>query len=460
MRAPDLLTFADYGPTTGSGHVTRQIALSAAWKKFGGAAFIATSMPPNQRLASQARTLGVEFVDDAKPSGVVVIDSYLANENERVSLKAGRPLVEFDDFCQSNRHPCDILVDQNFGAGPQVSGRPLAAGSWGLYGSRFALLRPEFTQTGVPRDIRRGRRTIGLLLGGSPPMDLLRHLARKLNEAFPDEEIVVADGSITDMIAFYDRLDVAVTAAGSSVLELMARGVPSVLLTLADNQTNVARHLSQSGLAFHATIETICHMAEVILADDLRHKELKHRLMNVVDGYGAERVATFVASTFLHVRTVELSDAELLFSWANDAETRRNSFDTRPILWDNHLKWLENKITSDLDTLYVVEDGGLPVAHVRFTQTPAAAEISVTVSPTSRGKRYGGRAIRAAVNRYRIELPESPDEIHAFIKPANLASCNAFRAAGFMRSDSDHDPLKYLDVRDHDIVLHRFASHQ
>ena len=40
-----------------------------------------------------------------------------------------------------------------------------------------------------------------------------------------------------------------------------------------------------------------------------------------------------------YFRYVKEADRELLFTWANDAETRRQSFSSDPITWDEHVAW-------------------------------------------------------------------------------------------------------------------------
>lgn len=455
MMRPDLFTQADFGTTVGSGHVSRQIALSAAWQKFGGTAWLQTDSVPNSRVANQAAGLGVKLTSQLIDGDAIAIDSYSADLNTRLDLIRDRPCLELDDFCQVAMHPGDILLDQNFGATPETSGRPYRGSTWGLYGPRFALLRPEFRTLTGKRRMADAQQSVGLLLGGNPNRLTFDRLKEELRRAFPDVRLVVADGSITDMANFYSDIDVAVSAAGSTVLELAAYGLPMVIVSIADNQNQVARSLSNLGLAMTSSIDQVPTTLRQLLSDRDLQSETAARLRQSVDGFGAERVATFLAAHLLNVRRVVDADAALLFQWSNDPQTRQNSFSSDPISWSEHLDWFNSKMKSFEDDLFIIEDESVPIGHVRFTNRRDCAEISITVCPTVRGSKLGGRIIRAAVNRFRLEAGRKSVEIRALIKPTNIPSIGAFRSASFIQDAQERDPLLYVDRCDDDIILYR-----
>ena len=55
----------------------------------------------------------------------------------------------------------------------------------------------------------------------------------------------------------------------------------------------------------------------------------------------------------LHIRKVTEADAELLFSWANDIDVRRNAFTQREIVWDEHVQWLKKKLADENCLMYI-----------------------------------------------------------------------------------------------------------
>ena len=54
-------------------------------------------------------------------------------------------------------------------------------------------------------------------------------------------------------------------------------------------------------------------------------------------------------------------DAKLLWQWANDPDLRNNSFNPKHIEWRDHLKWFENKISSDGTRIWILEHNNDPI---------------------------------------------------------------------------------------------------
>ena len=138
-------------------------------------------------------------------------------------------------------------------------------------------------------------------------------------------------------------------------------------------------------------------------------------------------------------RPATVDDSLHLLSWRNDPLTREQSRDTTPIAVDTHHEWL-SQILSDSDRyLYVVEtDGGSPVGTVRFDYQPDHnCEVSLTVNPEYRGKKYATPMLLAAEDQWWESVRESLDEIlgsvtfRAFIKEGNLPSIRLFESAGY-----------------------------
>lgn len=116
----------------------------------------------------------------------------------------------------------------------------------------------------------------------------------------------------------------------------------------------------------------------------------------------------------MNLRPATFDDSHLLWLWANDPETRANSFNPRLIEWDEHCEWL---LTHDP---FVGEVDGKPVGTVRIDGNV----ISVTVDPLHRGHGYGMRMIRQAT-------ATSTGEVHAYVKAKNEASIRSFAASGY-----------------------------
>lgn len=138
-------------------------------------------------------------------------------------------------------------------------------------------------------------------------------------------------------------------------------------------------------------------------------------------------------------RTARLTDAQLYLDWANDPDTRRQSFTSAPISLETHTSWFTRKL-NDANTLLLVfeNETGQAVGQVRFERTPVAdmpdeVIISLSVDARQRGKGLASQLIERGCVICRKRWGEVT--IHAYIKPENQASIRAFERAGFRLSD-------------------------
>jgi UDP-2,4-diacetamido-2,4,6-trideoxy-beta-L-altropyranose hydrolase len=133
----------------------------------------------------------------------------------------------------------------------------------------------------------------------------------------------------------------------------------------------------------------------------------------------------------LKLREAELSDARLLFAWANDPIARAQSFTQATIPWTDHERWFTRKLADARCLLLIAEDAqGRPVGQIRFDLgEDATAVISVAVAPDQRGRGYGAAAIAQACELLRVR--HGALTVRAYIRLDNIASQRAFSRAGF-----------------------------
>jgi UDP-2,4-diacetamido-2,4,6-trideoxy-beta-L-altropyranose hydrolase len=144
------------------------------------------------------------------------------------------------------------------------------------------------------------------------------------------------------------------------------------------------------------------------------------------------------------IRTATPADAELLWTWANDPETRHWSFHSDPISWETHVAWLDAKLADPATRIFVVSEGATPKAVVRFEAADDVAVVSIVVDPDERGRGWGTRALRSACPEAVRHL--ALKRVDAYIKPGNDASIRAFESAGFTLSAQTGDADALLMV--------------
>lgn len=148
----------------------------------------------------------------------------------------------------------------------------------------------------------------------------------------------------------------------------------------------------------------------------------------------------------LNLRPIKESDINVTFSWANDPETRNNSFNSKLIKLEEHSKWFLSKVNDENAHYYICEVNGRPAGLVRFDYDKAtrAYIIGITIDQNFRGKKLATSFLKQACESFTVT---SEDTILAFIKEENIASKKAFERAGFVfqqrETINESQALKY-----------------
>jgi len=137
-----------------------------------------------------------------------------------------------------------------------------------------------------------------------------------------------------------------------------------------------------------------------------------------------------IMSRHISLRPASLEDVRRLYEWRNEAETCAASFNTAPIVYEDHLRWFENKVV-DPKTRFLIATlaDGRAVGYARFDLKGDEAEIHLSIDKTQRGKGIGTVLIRTAAEFAVTELHVR--RVAARIKANNEVSLAAFSRAGF-----------------------------
>lgn len=131
----------------------------------------------------------------------------------------------------------------------------------------------------------------------------------------------------------------------------------------------------------------------------------------------------------LYLREAIESDCDTIFEWANDEETRQNSFSTEKIEYADHLKWYEKVLKSDdIKQFIMVLDNGeihTDVGQIRLRIKDDMAEISYSIAPEFRGAGYGKKIIELIKKETSFRYPFIR-RLCAEIKPENTSSARCF----------------------------------
>lgn len=127
----------------------------------------------------------------------------------------------------------------------------------------------------------------------------------------------------------------------------------------------------------------------------------------------------------LFLRKATKEDIMLIYQWANDPVVRQNSFQTKEIEPDEHVKWYEAKMNSESTLFFVLMYADIPVGQIRLEVEGDSANINYSISSGYRGRGFAKEMIRLAEE----EVKKNHPEIHkliAEVKEDNPASQKVF----------------------------------
>ncbi|HLN59694.1 MAG TPA: GNAT family N-acetyltransferase, partial [Thermoanaerobaculia bacterium] len=247
-----------------------------------------------------------------------------------------------------------------------------------------------------------------------------------------------SDAGDERLAAIISGAEMAIAACGTSIWELAAFGVPTLAFAVAENQKLVLSSLVEMGAAADAGSPSPFRQREFTAAFD-RFRSNTNALARMrdlgpamVDGHGARRVADamLAADSRTELRPADAGDAFLLWRWANDAATRAQSFQKEAIPWDDHRRWLVQRLSSEACRIYILEWRTIPVGVVRYDRIEAdLARISFAVDRDFRGRGFGLRLIE--MSRPLASRDLAVESFEAETLPENAPSRKVFGRAGF-----------------------------
>lgn len=482
---------ADASERIGAGHVVRCQTLAETLRSRGGTASFLCRHLPGQieqilrkdgfavtRLAGAgshgagdggySHWLGVSEAQDAEDTSAalasespdwIVVDHYaLSAAWEHTVARTGTKVLALDDLGRS--HYADLLLDQNFSLDPEAryAGK-LRAGCRALLGPKFALLQSEYARlAATPSTKDQVIRRIFVFFGGADPSGMTLRTLRALAGSGSAIDVVVGpmNRQAAAIAAFAQRdpnvaihagrasladllngADAAVGAGGGNTWERCCLGVPSLVVSIADNQVAASRDLDAAGIVRYLGTDRSVGEAQIdqamreLASRPTLRASMSEQCRLLVDGHGARRAAELMLPTTveaLRMRPAVAADREFYFHLVNDPDVRRQSFNDAPIAWDNHKRWFDSKMANPGTSMFVLQAGGLAVGQVRIDCAGDTAFIDYSLDPLVRGRGWGRILVRTALHM--AKLPRT-SHIVAEVKEGNAASRAVFEKLGF-----------------------------
>jgi UDP-2,4-diacetamido-2,4,6-trideoxy-beta-L-altropyranose hydrolase len=330
----------DASPKIGGGHVARCLGYADAFTRRGWEVAFVTAPGSEAAAPGLART-GYRIIDAPAPgdelcpsnlagrdcpADVLVLDLYAPDAAfDRAHRGCARRLVAIDDLADRSRD-CDILVNTSAGIGEVDYAGRVPAGCQLLLGPAYAPLLRGFAALRPATLARREQagavERVLVSFGLTDPDDAtsMALLALKgmtnakvdvvLGSAAPHLERVrnACEGwarlhaNAHDMPALMAAADLSLGAAGASAWERCCLGLPTIVITIADNQRRIAAALDDAGAAIvlgqrqQVTAAGLRRAIGELIAHPGRMKAIARAAATLCDGQGADRALEAMAA--------------------------------------------------------------------------------------------------------------------------------------------------------------------
>ncbi len=328
-----------------TGHVMRCLSIAEQIRKIGAeVTFIVADDRPESLIRSRGfhvDVLGTVWDDLDQETEILytyvkehsvkilLLDSYYVTEDYLKKLSNYTKIIYIDDLYRF-AYPVDTVINYSVFADTSLYKRiyqPSGLNTHFLTGGGYVPLRNEFALK--PFKVQPQVEKVLITTGGTDQLNiagnLLQTVIRNCELCKLDYHVIVGcfnqnrdilrslaalhpnihlHEKVDHMAQWMKSCDVAVSAAGTTMYELCACGIPSVCLEVADNQEG-ARFWEEKGYMLYAgnackeNERCIEKCIEALLFYKNHYRERKERsirMQSVVDGCGAKRIAEYIVN--------------------------------------------------------------------------------------------------------------------------------------------------------------------
>lgn len=270
-----------------------------------------------QTDADQVReALGSEGLD------WLIVDHYALDHRwESVLRSSCKRILAIDDLAD-RQHDCDLLLDQNYGSSAERYRGLIPSECAHCHGPEYALLKPVYAErcAKLPAHDGQVRRVLVYFGGGADAENLTCMAVQALQ--MPElahveldivvgavyahqsslEQLVVQRGNATihrqlaDLADLMANADLAIGAGGATTWERCCMGLPTCVISIAENQRPTCEALSADRLTDYlghvdqVTSELIRDRVLFFVKNSDLLLDLSKRGMRLVDGNGTDRI--------------------------------------------------------------------------------------------------------------------------------------------------------------------------
>ena len=267
--------------------------------------------------ADAAETIGL--ITTFKPHWLIV-DHYSIDYRWETEIKKHCENIFVIDDLADKAHNCKVLLNQNLGHSFQTYQHLVSPACTLLIGPKYSLLSPKYR---IVRESCKTRvlpvKSVLVYFGASDKYHLTQKTVETITEQFSKLtiKVVLPRGCIQydtiksmkntnikllsnlpDLTSCIKEADVSIGASGSTSWERCCLGLPTLLVSYAENQIGIAKTLEMAGACVYVchhktgdeTKAKLLNRINTLIYDPIRFCAMSRSSFDLVDGLGTERV--------------------------------------------------------------------------------------------------------------------------------------------------------------------------
>ncbi len=467
--------------TTGMGHMVRCLAITNSLPKDKYEVFYFISIDSQvvkdtlEKYSVKVITLPVCY-DEQEDGGWIrnyctenkimfsffISDNYnLSSKWENIIASVSNTVIAIDDLA-NRQHNVNYLIDTGLGRREQdyldLCAEPVSM----LLGEKFAILRPEFCLKRILSiNNRLKTKSLNSLLisfGATDPhndslkvlniieslgfIGTVNVLTTSLNENLAELEAKVLKNKkvflhvdsqlVADII--HDS-DLAIGALGSSAIERIFLGLPSVCIVTEKNQEFNGKQLSEKEVIKLSQADLIEQTLRSCLKPSFMDEwaQMSKNCLSLYDELGIFRILSQVFNVSQEIELIDMTKDHCLelFNWQTEPGNRKYSRSEIPPTWDEHVNWFHNALNDVQRNMWIIQFNGQNSGYVRLDQMKCQEEVSILISQKYRRLGIGYLALQAIKEKSKFS------NILATVHQENIASIDLFTGAGFLKKSEN-----------------------
>lgn len=462
-----ILCRADGNSKVGLGHLYRMLAIAEFYKDSYELVFLTKECSTSEVIPKDFSLSfipkGISILEEpqwisnnfSSSDYIIIADGYQFTTNFQKEIKKhGFTLIYIDDLAEQKMY-ADVVVNHS----PYSMLEHYNAEKYTQFaiGVSYSMLRPLFNEAAKTERIITNIDSAFVCFGGADQYDLslkatkaliniekFNNIEVVLGAAYRGEEIFKLEKN-NNKLTLHKNLDesrlyslmsscnFAVVPSSTILYEICSVKMPVLSGYYVDNQKYIYNGLLNKNVFFKG--EDFSKYKVL----DFENKIKSILTINKLDVYTKNQQNLFQGNSKINFlgllnrlnvsfRKATKDDLMLVYNWSNDPLVRNNSFNSEPIVLNQHRNWFATKI-KDANTLFLIAlVNNKPAGIIRYSIEDKYSLVSIMISKAFRGQKLAETFLKKSSVLY-FKIEDKP--VLAYIKNENIASVKAFENSGY-----------------------------